>query len=64
MRAAPRLAAAGLALAVSACGGSGHTAAASTSPYGPVSDPVSLSKCMRANGVPNFPIRSTEGCRS
>ena len=55
MRAAPLLAAAGLALAISACGGSGHKPAASTSPYGPASDPVSLSKCMRANGVSNFP---------
>lgn len=55
MRAVPLLAAAGLALAVSGCGGSGHKPAASTAPYGPASDPVSLSKCMRANGVSNFP---------
>jgi hypothetical protein len=55
MRAASLLVAAGLALAVSGCGGSSRDAAASTGPYGPASDPASLSKCMRANGVPNFP---------
>jgi hypothetical protein len=56
MRAAPLLVvAAGLALAVSGCGGSSHKAAASAGKYGPASSPAAESRCMRANGVPNFP---------
>jgi len=55
MRAAVVLAAAGLVLAVAGCGSSGGKPIASADKYGPASDPVSLSKCMRGNGVPNFP---------
>jgi hypothetical protein len=46
-------AAASATLAVSACGS--NAAPAGSSPYGPKSSPVALSKCMRANGVSNFP---------
>jgi len=55
MRAAAVLAVAGLALVVAGCGGSGAKPIASAGKYGPASEPASLSKCMRANGVPNFP---------
>jgi hypothetical protein len=49
-------AAAGLALALSACGGAGSTGYHNPHyPYGAPNVPVSLSKCMRANGVPSFP---------
>ena len=44
---------AGATLAMSACGSGAKPAA--SSPYGPKSSPVALSKCMRANGVSNFP---------
>jgi hypothetical protein len=47
------LVAAGCALSVAACGGS--STGTSSSPYGPKSSPVALSKCMRANGLSNFP---------
>lgn len=40
-------------IALAACGSS--VKPASSSPYGPKSSPVALSKCMRANGVSNFP---------
>jgi hypothetical protein len=44
---------AGTALALGACGSSAKPGA--SSPYGPKSSPFALSKCMRANGVSNFP---------
>jgi hypothetical protein len=47
------LALAGAALALSACGSKAKPAA--SSPYGPASSPFALSKCMRANGLSNFP---------
>jgi len=52
------------------CGGSATTHTASkdsavTSKYGPKSSPASLSRCMRANGITNFPdpenVGGTEG---
>jgi len=46
----------GLALAVSACGSARSTGYHNPHyPYGAPNVPASLSKCMRANGVPNFP---------
>jgi hypothetical protein len=47
------LAAAIAALALAACRSSSKPAA--SSPYGPASSPFALSKCMRDNGVSNFP---------
>jgi hypothetical protein len=47
------VAVAGATLALSACGSSAKPHA--SSPYGPASSPFALSKCMRANGVSNFP---------
>lgn len=41
------------AVAVAACGAAAKQGAGS--PYGPVSSPASLSRCMRANGLRNFP---------
>ncbi len=47
---------AGLALAVSACGSAHSTGYHNPHyPYGAPNVPISLSKCMRTNGVPNFP---------
>src|SRR5580704_977602 len=44
------------ALALAACGGAGPTGYHNPHyPYGAPNVPISLSKCMRANGVPNFP---------
>ncbi|MGO9882370.1 MAG: hypothetical protein ACLPV4_05080 [Solirubrobacteraceae bacterium] len=40
-------------LVIAACSSSSKPAA--SSPYGPASSPFALSKCMRANGVSNFP---------
>jgi hypothetical protein len=40
--------------ALAACGGSSPSHGGST-PYGPRSSPIAVSRCMRANGVPNFP---------
>jgi hypothetical protein len=44
----------GAALALAACGSSTSHHGNST-PYGPASSPVAMSKCMRANGLTNFP---------
>lgn len=49
------LAAVGLALGLAACGGSGRHTSASVGKYGPASSPIAESRCMRANGLPNFP---------
>jgi hypothetical protein len=49
----PGLAGVGCAIALAGCGGSSSDRA--SSPYGPASSPFALSKCMRANGVSNFP---------
>jgi hypothetical protein len=44
------------ALLVAACGGSSaHKPRGKTGPYGPRSSPYAMSKCMRANGLSNFP---------
>ena len=44
------------ALLVAACGGgSASKPAGKTGPYGPRSSPYAMSKCMRANGLTNFP---------
>jgi hypothetical protein len=43
------------ALAIAACGSSGTKHSGSTGPYGPTNSPAAVSRCMRANGVPNFP---------
>lgn len=44
------------ALAIAACGGArGPSHAASTTPYGPRNSPASMSRCMRAHGLSNFP---------
>ena len=43
-----------LCVAVTGCGGSSHHQGR-VGPYGPASSPVALSKCMRANGLSNFP---------
>jgi hypothetical protein len=52
-RSAYSIAAAGAALAIAACGGSG--AASSGAGYGAANSPYAMSKCMRANGLTNFP---------
>ena len=50
------LIAAGCAVAVSACGSAGSAGYHNPHyPYGAPNVPISMSKCMRANGVPNFP---------
>jgi hypothetical protein len=49
------LAAASCALTIAACGSSSSKPSGSSSPYGPASSPAAMSRCMRANGVPNFP---------
>jgi hypothetical protein len=47
---------AGAAVALAACGSSGATGYHNPNyPYGAPNVPISLSKCMRANGVPSFP---------
>ena len=43
------------AIAIAACGGSGARPSASSTPYGPKNSPASLSRCMRAHGLSNFP---------
>jgi hypothetical protein len=44
------------ALLVAACGGSSaHSPKGKVGPYGPRSSPYAMSKCMRANGLTNFP---------
>jgi hypothetical protein len=44
------------ALLIAACGGSSKPAASKkTGPYGPRNSPYAMSKCMRANGLTNFP---------
>jgi hypothetical protein len=44
------------ALLVAACGGSSaQKPKGKTGPYGPRSSPYAMSKCMRANGLTNFP---------
>ena len=46
----------GCAAAIAACGGSGTSGYHNPHyPYGAPNVPISMSKCMRANGVPNFP---------
>jgi hypothetical protein len=61
MRAAALLAA-GYAVVLAACGGSGPMASQNPYyPYGAANDPVSTSKCMRRNGVPNFPDPGSTG---
>lgn len=45
----------GCALAVAACGGSSTKPRSAFSPYGPKSSPAAMSRCMRANGLSNFP---------
>ena len=42
------------ALALAGCGAAGASGSAAA-PYGPRNEPVSLSKCMRANGLSQFP---------
>ena len=50
------LLAAGCALVLAACGGAGRTGYHNPHyPYGAPNVPISMSKCMRANGVPDFP---------
>lgn len=49
-------AAAACAVFVAACGGGSHPAVHKpSSKYGPSSSPYAMSKCMRANGLTNFP---------
>jgi len=48
------LAAVSCAMTIGACGSSGKPSG-SSGPYGARASPVALSKCMRANGVSNFP---------
>lgn len=40
---------------VAACGGSGSKPKSGTASYGPASSPYAMSKCMRDNGLTNFP---------
>jgi hypothetical protein len=42
-------------LAVAACGGSSTKPQSASSLYGPKSSPAAMSRCMRANGLSNFP---------
>ena len=42
-------------LAVAASGGASTKRRSASSAYGPRSSPAAMSRCMRANGVPNFP---------
>lgn len=49
------VAAVGCAVAIAACGGSASKLAGPSSPYGPASSPIAMSRCMRANGVSGFP---------
>ncbi len=49
------LAALGCVIALAGCGSSGSQPPASAGPYGPKSSPAALSRCMRANGVSEFP---------
>ncbi len=50
------LLAAGCAVVLAACGGAGPTGYHNPHyPYGAPNVPISMSKCMRANGVPDFP---------
>jgi hypothetical protein len=50
------LLAATCALVLAACGGAGQTGYHTPHyPYGAPNVPISMSKCMRANGVPDFP---------
>ena len=44
-----------IAVAVAACGGSGAKPSGSTTPYGPRSSPIAMSRCFRDNGVSGFP---------
>jgi hypothetical protein len=47
---------AGCAVVLAACGSAGSTGYHNPHyPYGAPNVPISMSKCMRANGVPNFP---------
>jgi hypothetical protein len=55
------LAAASCALTIAACGSSSSKPSGSSSPYGPASSPAAMSRCMRANGVPNFPDPDANG---
>ena len=56
MRGRTILAALACSAVVAACGGSGsHKTASKSTPYGPKSSPYAVSRCMRANGVTNFP---------
>ena len=43
------------AIAIAACGGSGARPSAASTPYGPKNSPASVSRCMRAHGLSNFP---------
>jgi hypothetical protein len=53
---AAALAAGGFVVALAACGSSGPAGYHNPHyPYGAPNVPISMSKCMRANGVPNFP---------
>jgi len=40
---------------LAACGGSSHKPNSKNTPYGPRNSPYAMSKCMRANGLSNFP---------
>lgn len=46
--------AAASALTIAACGGK-HPSHAASTPYGPRNAPASMSRCMRAHGLSNFP---------
>ena len=49
------LLAAGCAVVLAACGAGSSGYHNPHYPYGAPNVPISMSKCMRANGVPNFP---------
>ena len=49
------LAGVGVGVAIAACGSSSDKPSASSGPYGPANSPAAASRCMRANGVSNFP---------
>ena len=40
---------------LAACGGSSHKPSSKSTPYGPRNSPYAMSKCMRDNGLSNFP---------
>jgi hypothetical protein len=42
-------------LVLAACGGSNTKPTSASSPYGPKSSPAAVSRCIRANGLSNFP---------